>query len=178
LLVRLLAPAFRAKQNFRKMNKKYYNKTFLNIAVAVAIAIFFAADRILKAVALAIEGKEAISIIPGLFSFNFTKNYYISFSLPLSGPFLNIAIGLIITGLIAYIIFLLRNKKSEKMEIVLFFAILLGALSNFIDRLSFGFVVDYLELKGFSVFNLADAMITVPSLVLILKNYRQISKKS
>ena len=38
--------------------------------------------------------------------------------------------------------------------------ILLGALSNFFDRLAYGYVIDYFYLKNFTIFNLADASIS------------------
>jgi signal peptidase II len=36
-----------------------------------------------------------------------------------------------------------------------------GAIGNLIDRLTFGYVLDFFEIRGFPVFNLADACITV-----------------
>jgi len=43
-----------------------------------------------------------------------------------------------------------------------------GALGNAIDRLAQGYVVDYLEVRGFSVLNLADAAVTVGVAILLL----------
>ena len=55
--------------------------------------------------------------------------------------------------------------------------ILAGTLGNFIDRVRLGYVVDFISLKfksyHFAVFNLADTMIVVGSILLcftILKN--------
>lgn len=154
------------------MNKLLFKNTFNNIAIALVIAIFFISDRFLKSFALLKGEGGAFEIIPNLFSFSLTKNYFISFSLPLFGPFLNIAIALIIAAISFYIVYLFRTKKGTKWEIILFCALLFGAISNFIDRLSLGFVVDYLELKYFTVFNLADVMISVSSFILIIKNFR------
>ena len=36
-----------------------------------------------------------------------------------------------------------------------------GAIGNLIDRLWLGYVLDFFEVRGFSIFNLADACITV-----------------
>ena len=36
-----------------------------------------------------------------------------------------------------------------------------GAAGNLIDRAVLGYVVDYIEVRGFSVFNLADACVVV-----------------
>ena len=51
-------------------------------------------------------------------------------------------------------------QKNQVFSTILFFTIL-GASSNFYDRLKYGFVVDYLDLKYFTVFNVADAMISL-----------------
>jgi signal peptidase II len=46
--------------------------------------------------------------------------------------------------------------------------ILGGAIGNLIDRLTYGPVIDFFEIRGFPVFNLADACVTVGTgLVLI-----------
>jgi signal peptidase II len=39
--------------------------------------------------------------------------------------------------------------------------LLAGAAGNLIDRAVLGYVVDYIEVRGFSVFNLADACVVV-----------------
>lgn len=47
-------------------------------------------------------------------------------------------------------------------------AVLAGAIGNLIDRLHYGYVLDFFEFRGFPVFNLADASITVGAGLLIL----------
>ncbi len=46
--------------------------------------------------------------------------------------------------------------------------VLAGALGNLIDRLSYGYVLDFFEIRGFPVFNLADACITVGAALIVL----------
>jgi signal peptidase II len=46
--------------------------------------------------------------------------------------------------------------------------VLAGAVGNLIDRLLYGFVLDFFEVRGFPVFNLADACITVGAGLIIL----------
>lgn len=146
------------------MNKKISNILIENIAGPLALAIFFLLDRWFKQLALT---KTSFNIIPDLFSFNFTPNYYVAFSLPLSGNWLTFFIGLVIIFLIIYL--LVNYKKVSPLEKISLLAIILGAVSNFIDRLKYGFVVDYLDLKLFTIFNLADVLITIGSLLLIYK---------
>jgi len=46
--------------------------------------------------------------------------------------------------------------------------LLAGAIGNLIDRAAYGYVVDFFEFRGFPVFNLADACITVGAVLIIL----------
>jgi signal peptidase II len=41
------------------------------------------------------------------------------------------------------------------------FLAFLGAFSNLYDRLHYGYVIDYFDLKYFTVFNLSDVMIII-----------------
>ncbi len=143
----------------------------------VMIAIFFIVDRYFKSLALNQPLNSAKRIIGDIFLFNFTANYNISFSLPLSGIVLNIAILLIIAILIYTIFYLIINKNGYGAEIILLTFILFGAISNILDRFLFGYVVDYLELKYFTVFNLADIMIVAGAIILIIKNSNIINLK-
>lgn len=152
------------------MNKSITKISFANIAIALMIAIFFILDRILKILALASTTRPPLELVGNIFTFDFTANYYIAFSLPLSGPLLNITILTLIVGLLSIILFFTFSKKKHGTEIILLSLILLGAVSNIIDRLAYGYVIDYLYLKNFTIFNLADIMISGGALVLILKN--------
>ncbi len=158
------------------MNKLKLKIILINIATTFSLAIFFITDRFLKNISLNLDPN--INLVKDFFVFSFTKNYFISFSLPLSGPVLNIFIVLMTLLLLFYLIFLILKEKEKRVEIFLLLFIFFGALSNVIDRLSLGFVIDYLELRNFSAFNLADIMITIPSLILILKNLELIKRKT
>lgn len=152
------------------MNNFLKNLTFKNIAIALVIAIFFIADRYLKIIAVGLVQASPIKLVGDIFSFHFTANYYLAFSIPLSGRIMSALIIIIIATLIYYIFYLIVNKKARPGEILLLTIIVLGAISNILDRFSYGYVIDYLELKYFTVFNLADMMISGGALILIFKN--------
>lgn len=153
------------------MNNQILKLPIKNIAWLFALAIFFMLDRFLKLLTLDLESKI---IIPNLLNFNFVPNYNIAFSLPVGGTYLNIIISLII---IAIIIFLSLNYKNLKtLEFISFFGILLGAVSNLLDRFQYGFVIDYLDLRWFTIFNIADVLISICSLVLFISLLKKDSK--
>lgn len=140
----------------------------LNIAGLLSVAIFFIGDRILKIAALSQGTGISRRILSPYFHFYLTFNPYISFSLPLSGLILTIILTIIALSLVSFIIYSLIKKKNKELIIPLTF-ILFGAISNLIDRYSFGAVIDYFDLRYFSVFNLGDVMITIGSIFVLLK---------
>lgn len=153
------------------MNKFFTRIYQSNIAIALVIAIFFIGDRFLKLLAIKYQFAPAFPIIYNCLSFKFHPNHRIAFSLPLEGQILNILISGLILLIITYIIYLIGlNQKRKRTSVILLSLIAVGAISNFLDRLLNGFVIDYLELTNFTVFNLADAMISISALLLIIKN--------
>jgi signal peptidase II len=140
-------------------------------AALVAVIFFICLDRFLKVFAFANQARE-FNLLGDIFKFSYKNNYNIAFSLPFNGWPLIILIVLII---IVLMLFGLRYaKKFQAGKAAALFLIILGASSNLYDRLKYGFVVDYLDLKYFTVFNLADIMITigVVGLILFIKDYK------
>jgi signal peptidase II len=154
------------------MNKLFSKYTPKNIAMVLLIAIFFIADRYLKILALDTAQNQPFKLIGDLFLFAFSPNYYMAFSLPFGGTLLNIIIISVIIVLSLYIFYLILNKKEQKANILLLTVILFGAISNIQDRLVCGYVIDYLELKYFTVFNLADTAIFFASCYLIITSLK------
>ncbi len=77
--------------------------------------------------------------------------------------------GVIAAGVLAWMF----NEKNRQDQFALGM-VLGGALGNIIDRIRFGYVVDYADLhfgewRPFLVFNLADAFITMGVLVLLVR---------
>jgi len=152
------------------MNKLFLNKNFKYIAIILLIAIFFIADRYLKFLALALDKTKSQPLVGDFLSFTFVKNYYISFSIPLPPKLILLFSFLSLILLIFIIILSIKKNKRIGFEGIWFLLVFMGAISNLIDRLSFGYVIDYFKIAQFSVFNLADLMISLGALFLII-NY-------
>lgn len=123
--------------------------------------MFFVGDRILKNLALKQGLFTSKSLIGGLLKFKLFFNTKIAFSLPVSGPGLNILIIIIVFSLALLIIYAKIRKSLDQTSILLLTIILFGAISNLLDRIFYGAVIDYFDLKYFTIFNLADIMISV-----------------
>jgi signal peptidase II len=104
----------------------------------------------------------------------FYPNEDIAFSLPLPQA-LTIVLVIIILIILSFIWWqgLLRKNIPHLLSISL---IILGALSNLLDRLLFGFVIDYLNVFIWPVFNLADAMIVLGVGIFIVTEFFYKSK--
>lgn len=137
----------------------------------VILAIFFVIlDRLFKVLALNYYENIKIELISDYFGFTLAKNYYIAFSLPLSGPILTVFIGAVILILLYFYVILIKKQEYSQEACLTF--IILGAISNIVDRIKYGFVIDYLDLKYFTVFNIADSMIVCGAVLLIINNLK------
>ena len=106
-------------------------------------------------------------------------NFGISFGF-LSGtfsPWIFILVGIIVTGVILYMLI----KSTNHMEKWGLTAIIAGALSNISDRALNGYVIDYIyfHYKDFfwPAFNFADIYISVGICVIVLHLLRDLNKK-
>lgn len=105
--------------------------------------------------------KEIFSIL----NFFHIHNYGIAFSL-LSDPekpqkwLLSIISSFVILAIINIII---KSEKTEKSKIIGYCLIIAGALGNLIDRIFYGFVIDFIDIHfydwHFATFNIADSSI-------------------
>lgn len=83
---------------------------------------------------------------------------------------------LILVSLFALFIFyfvFIRNKKLSKFESISFGILLGGIIGNLIDRIVYGYVIDYLDFQifnyDFPIFNFADTCIVISIILIIIK---------
>jgi signal peptidase II len=79
-------------------------------------------------------------------------------------------------GIIIFFIIALYKQYFTHNNLYLIL-ILAGAASNVIDRLYFSCVTDFIELKFWPMFNLADAFITIGGIMIILEILKMKYKK-
>jgi signal peptidase II len=112
-------------------------------------------------------GDGTVALIDPWLRLIYTRNTGVAFSmLPgISRLFIPFA-ALICLGAIYYY----RNYlPNHKLPVQLSLGLILGgALGNMIDRARFGFVVDFVQVGRFPVFNVADSAITVGTALLLV----------
>jgi len=108
---------------------------------------------------------ESIPIIKSVFHITYVENRGIAFGLFPQGSSLFIVISLII---ILGIIFFERKKVIKSLKERFCLGLILGgALGNLIDRLRFGFVIDFLDFRIWPVFNLADSGVCIGGILMV-----------
>lgn len=118
---------------------------------------------------------DSIEIIPGLLNFTHARNYGVAFGFlnNVNFPFKTAFMTLVaLTALTAISIYAMRSdipRMTAKIGLAL---VIGGAVGNLIDRVTAGYVVDFIDFywRGwhFWAFNVADAGITVGASLLIL----------
>ena len=91
--------------------------------------------------------------------FQFKANENIAFGLPISS-LVFIVFVILIFGLLSYLLYQTYIRKEWLQHSLILF-ILAGAIGNIIDRLRFGYVIDFINIPFWSVFNLADIYIVI-----------------
>ncbi len=110
----------------------------------------------------------------------YVENIWIAFSIPLTWYALK-TLTIIIIWIIFWYYYTEEKKKNSKIIDISFCLVLGWALANWYERIFNSKVIDFIWVKYFSVFNLADAFITIWVILYIytlifLKNTNEIQK--
>ena len=152
-------------------------KKNISIIIIFFLIIFF--DQLTKILVIKnFQLYESLSILP-FFNLTFVVNYGFAFGF-LNNPSLNqIIVILVIFSIIAYFLYLLIKTQDQFFRFSLILVIS-GAIGNFIDRILYGFVIDFIDIYlgsyNWPAFNLADSSITL-GFILIMFNILFLNKK-
>ncbi len=134
----------------RLRGQKLFNTALIGAVFVVVL------DRLAKSFSLEVWQRGPRILLDDFLSLGFLENTTIAFSLPLPVPPTFIALPIIFVA--AYYFWRQVHRKKQHEAAALAF-IILGAASNLYDRLAYGYVIDYIDVHYFTVFNLADTMI-------------------
>lgn len=132
------------------------------VFIVIASVIFL--DQITKFLAVRfLQLNTPVILIKNFLNFTLVHNRGAAF-----GLFQNQLFMFVLISIFAIILILLnlRNKKNSFVFKLSLSLILGGSTGNLIDRLRFGFVIDFLDLRVWPVFNLADSAITIAAVLL------------
>jgi len=126
------------------------------------------------------EIHQAIEIIPNFANLTYVRNTGAAFGLLSRAPESFRIPFFIIIPLIALTVIILIFKKTKETELLMITSLSLilgGAVGNFIDRVRFGYVVDFADFHWFNkyhwpAFNIADTAIVIGVAFLIFYTLR------
>ena len=117
---------------------------------------------------------DSIVVIKDFFNITYVRNTGAAWSILSDKTWLIIIISLIIIGLI--ILYICKNKPKSNWENIGYAMILGGAIGNFIDRIVYGYVIDFFDFYIFGydypIFNVADSFIFIGVIILIIYTWR------
>lgn len=136
------------------------------VGVSLAVVIL---DQAVKALVTSrLEGRAPISLFGGAVFLEYARNTGAAFSLlPGGGVIFALVAVLVSVGILV----IFGRLAHPSVLIRLGMALLLGgALGNLIDRVKLGYVVDFIDLRWWPVFNLADSAVVIGVALLVLNS--------
>lgn len=149
----------------------------MSILVGIVFAASIILDQLTKLWAIEVlKDGGSIKIIGDFLRFTYAENRGAAFSILQDQRVFFIIVTIIMLSVLAYIYFKMKNiTKLSKLAISMIAG---GAIGNLIDRVRFGFVVDFIDVRfgsfyNFPIFNIADSFVvcgTILMIILILFN--------
>lgn len=137
--------------------------------IALMIGVLLAAvDQIIKYFVLTyLQPIGSVTVIDGLLDLKYVENRGVAFGMFSDMRWFFVVVTAILIGIIIFIMF--KKKPTGKLFYISAALIIGGGIGNLIDRVFYGFVVDYLSVSFFPpVCNFADYCITVGTILLIV----------
>lgn len=136
----------------------------LTIISLMVTAVLVVVDQLTKnwAVMQLHNADRVISVIDGVFEFRYAENPGVAFSMLEGQRWIFVPATVLIGGLI--VTMMLRSPlRRYRLFIITCVLILSGAIGNLIDRIAYGYVIDFLyfRLIDFPIFNFADCCVVI-----------------
>ena len=146
-----------------------------DIMIIIITFLVFLFDILSKIVVINyLQLEESVKVINNFLYLTYVRNTGAAWSILSNNSYVVLGISLlIIVGIIWYI---WKNKIDNRFEEVAYSLVLGGAIGNFINRLFYGYVIDFIDIKIFGydypIFNLADVFIVIGVILLIIYSWR------
>jgi len=128
--------------------------------LVIAILVFDQLSKYIISQTIPLGG--SVPIIKNIFHLTYVLNPGVAFGMFKNQAYFFITVAILV---IIFILVGLRRKRAQREEIALYL-VLSGALSNLLDRIRLGMVIDFLDFRIWPVFNLADSAITIGAILL------------
>lgn len=130
--------------------------------------LFLIADQAIKLfLTRFLKPNDTIPVIKNIFHITLVFNTGCAFGM-LKG-LSNLFFILISFVAVIFLVYFLNRARGRRLLELAAMLVLSGAASNLIDRLRFGYIVDFLDFRIWPVFNLGDTAITIGVAILIFR---------
>lgn len=110
---------------------------------------------------------QSVRVVPGLFHVTLVLNSGAAFGIFKGRSIFFVVLTAVIIVFICFYVW--RGQCKDLLMLTALSLILGGAVGNLIDRVVFGYVIDFLDFRIWPVFNIADASITIGAFILALR---------
>ena len=151
----------------KKLDRKY--------KVGILVIILIILEQLTKIALLMNKDKLPITVINNVLNFSYVENSGAAFGIKVGSVWTFVLVNIVILGIIIKFIHCQMSKLNNKIVVILSL-VLAGGISNLIDRIFRGYVVDFIDITpivNFPLFNFADIMIVVAVIlfaVIVIKN--------
>ncbi len=134
--------------------------------IIIAVVILF--DQLSKyLIRVNMELNDSISLIDGIFHLTYIHNYGAAFSLFQNKTEFLILMQLVV--IVAVLVYLIKKQRKEHWVLLMSLSLIAaGGMGNLVDRAINGYVVDFLDLRIWPIFNIADISVCVGCGLLVL----------
>jgi len=137
--------------------------------------IIFIIDQLVKLfIGFSVDLNTSITVVKNFFYISNVHNYGAAFSILYGNRFFLIFVSVFAVIFVYY--YMLKNKKFNWIDIIIYSLLIGGILGNLFDRIVYGYVVDYLDFNifgyNFPIFNIADISIVVSVFLIIIDTLR------
>ena len=145
------------------------------ILVSGLILGVVALDQISKLLVLQFLYNDQVTLIPGVLNFKYVENDGMAFGLLSDHRWVFMVFSVIGIGLLSFYLFRYVKAPLGRIGLAL---IIGGGIGNMIDRVAYGFVVDFIDFCAFDfwiwVFNIADSAVCIGAALFIIQLIREI----
>ena len=146
-------------------------KRSLFVRFLIGFVILVGLDQWTKGLASAyLKGNSPLVLIRGVFELYYSENRGAAFGMLQEKQLFFFLIALAVLGAVAYLMLRMPTDRKYRPLTVCLMMVSAGAVGNMIDRVSQGYVVDFLYFKliDFPIFNVADCYVVIATFSLIL----------
>ena len=146
------------------------NKKKLLIIDFITIFLLIIADQVVKYFATAfLENRGSVILIEDVLQLTYLKNTGGILGVLQNQTLFIMFIVIILILIVIYLLTRLPDKPKFNIMHIVLSCLLSGALGNLIDRIRFGYVVDFIYFIGidFPIFNCADILISISTIVML-----------